>query len=194
MNTTRYNRFCRFYFQRPSLCSPLSSSPTSSVQPPAHPAHMAPATPALSAHPREDHLMETVLLDLESAVSSPPQPVVQASPQIQPTSEIPTIQVPTQPPVLEPVPILSRRSLMTFANWGWISRPWLGSTLAPVELVVWMTLQFLVQLDMTLQPFVEQTQDTTVGFCRTRTIYCIVTSLIVQCMLSLEQPPLTLSP
>ena len=77
---------------------------------------MAPATPALSAHPREDHLMETVLLDLESAVLSPPQPAVQASPQIQPTSEIQTIQVPTQPPVLEPVPTPSRRSLMMFAN------------------------------------------------------------------------------
>ena len=103
-------------FQSSSPFSPLSSFPTSSVQPPAPPPRMAPATPARSAQPREDHLMETVLLDLESAVSSPPQPVVLASPQIQPTSEIQTIQVPTHPPVLEPVPTLSRRSLMTFAN------------------------------------------------------------------------------
>ena len=70
MNTTRYNRFCRFYFQRPSPCSPLSSSPTSSAQPPALAPHMEHATPAQSALPRGAALMETVQLGLECAVSN----------------------------------------------------------------------------------------------------------------------------
>ena len=69
MNTTLYNKFCRFYFQRPSPCSPLSSSPTSSAQPPAPALPMEHATPAQSAPPRGAALMGTVLLGLECAVS-----------------------------------------------------------------------------------------------------------------------------
>ena len=69
MNTTRYNRFCRFYFQRPSPCSPLFSSQTSSAQPQALVPHMEHATPAQSALPRGAALMGTVLLGLECAVS-----------------------------------------------------------------------------------------------------------------------------
>ena len=69
MHMTRYNRFCRFYFQRPSPCSPLSSSPTSSAQPQALAPHMEHATPAQSALPRGAALMGTVLLGLECAVS-----------------------------------------------------------------------------------------------------------------------------
>ena len=133
---------------------------------------MALATQALSAQPRGAHQMETVLLALESAVWLPHQLAVPASPPIPPTSGILTTQVPTPQPVLEHVPTPLRRFQMTFANWGWISRPWLASTLAPVELVEWMTLRSLEQLDTILQPFVEQTQDTTVRFNKVFTAYC----------------------
>ena len=158
-------------FQSNSPCFPSSSSLTSSAQPRAPPPPMALVTPAPSAHPREAHLMETVRLDSESVVWSPPRLAAPASPQTQPTSETPTIRVPTPRPVLEHVPTPSRRSQMTSASWDWISRPWLDSTPAPVELVVWMTLRFLEQLDMILQPFVEPIQDTTVGFSKHHTSF-----------------------
>ena len=69
---------------------------------------MGPVTPALSVQQRVEALMETVLLDLESAVSSQHQHAVHQSPQIQLTSEIQTTPAPTPPAplVLAPSPYL----------------------------------------------------------------------------------------
>merc|ERR1712242_654518 len=56
--------------ERPSPCSPLSSSPTSSARPPARARPTAPAIPARSAPPRGAALTATVPRASESAVLS----------------------------------------------------------------------------------------------------------------------------
>ena len=102
--------------QRPSLSSPSSSSPTSSARAQAPPPPTGPATPARSARPRAAVLMATVLLDLESAVSSQHQHAVHQSPQIQLTSEIQTIQAPTLLAVPAHVHIQSIKCLLMCVN------------------------------------------------------------------------------
>ena len=77
---------------------------------------MGPVTPALSVQQRVEALMETVLLDLESAVSSQHQHAVHQSPQIQLTSEIQTTPAPTQQLVLGHALILLIKCLMTCVN------------------------------------------------------------------------------
>ena len=88
----------------------------SNVQPQAPQPPMERVSQALSAHQRVEVLMETVQLDLESAVSSQPQHVAHQSPQIQLTSEIQTTPAPTplhpQDLVLTP----SVKSLMISAS------------------------------------------------------------------------------
>ena len=77
---------------------------------------MGPVTPALSVQQRVEALMETVLLDLESAVSSQHQHAVHQSPQIQLISEIQTIQAPTLLAVPAHVHIQSIKCLMMCVN------------------------------------------------------------------------------
>ena len=92
--------------QRLSLCSPSSSSPTSSVQEQAPLRPTGPATPAPSVLPRVAVRMVTVLQGSGCVVSSTPQHVAPPSPPTPPTSGTRDTPAATLPLVHLPVLIL----------------------------------------------------------------------------------------
>ena len=103
---------------------------------------------------------------------------------------IPTIPAPTPPPPLAPAPSPSARSLMIFVSWGWTLTPCQASP----PLALWGPApthsQWLDKLGRILQQSAAPTQDTTVREFD-MILLNILTVIYIQCMLSLEPPPLT---
>ena len=154
-----------FYpLQRPSLCSPSSSSPTSSVQVPVPPRPTGRVTPAPSVLQRVAVPMVTVLQGSVYVASSTPQHVAPPSPPTPPTSGTRDTPAATLPPVLPPAPTLSRKCRMTSVSWGWTSRH--SPDLPPLQLPGFvMTLsQWLDRRVWTLHLSVGPTQAITVSW------------------------------